>query len=349
MIRKLLLTFTAFAAILTLSNCVKQVSMNSMRPAEITFPSHVNKLLLVNRTKFDMKGANILEGLLTGELPGADQAAAEAALSAFQTTIINSPRFEIARYPTILEGNSITAAFPKALDWASLERIAADTKADAIVSVELFDTDFIITNGNKKVKKTVEENGVKKEVEVTEYTAQGIANVKIGFRVYDLVSRSIIDEQLFSQSNTWSASGTTPMAAAAALISKTEAARQVSQRAANSYAYKIAPMPVRITREYYTKARGVSSMGIASRKADVNDWEGALKVWRTALPNVEGKSAGKVLYNMAVAHEVLGDLAQARETAQKAYISYNNKKARVYVSLIERRMADEERVNQQMK
>ncbi len=349
MIRKLLFVPLAAMAILFLGNCMKQVSMNSMRPAEITLPSHVNKVILVNRTKFDMKGVNILEGLLTGELPGADQSAAEAALSTFQNTLLQSPRYEVVRYPELLVGNSITAAFPKALDWNMLERIASDTKADAVIAVEMFDTDFIVTNGSKKVKKEISDNGTKREVEVTQFTAEGIGNVKIGFRIYDLKSRSIIDEQLFSKTNTWNASGDSPTQAAQALISKTEAARYVSQRAANDFAYKIAPMPVRITREFYVKAKDVQAMTLASRKAEVNDWTGAIKVWKQALEKTPStKSSGKLAYNIAVGYEVIGEMQLAKEWAQKAYVNYGNKKGQFYVNVLERRMLDEERVMQQM-
>lgn len=348
MIRKLLFFSLSLLAIYTLGSCVKQVSMNSMRPAEITLPSHINKVLLVNRTKFDMKGANILEGILTGELPGADQSAAEAALSTFQNTLLNSPRYEVVRYPQLMIGNSITAAFPQALNWDQLERIASDTKADAVIAVEIFDTDFIVTNGNRKVTEDVEKDGVKRKVIRTEYYAEGIGNVKIGFRIYDLKSRSIIDEQLFNHTNTWSGKGDNATAAAAALISKTEAARYVSQRAANEFAYKIAPMPTRITRDFYIKAKKVKAMTLATRKADVNDWQGAIKVWKQALESAEGKSAGKLMYNIAVGYEVIGELEVAREWAQKAYVNYGNRRGQTYVRLLERRMADEERVMQQM-
>jgi hypothetical protein len=80
----------------------------------------------------------------------------------------------------------------------------------------------------------------------------------------------------------------------------------------------------------------------------VNDWEGALKVWKQALESAEGKSAGKLMYNIAVGYEVIGELEIAKEWAQKAYVNHGNRKGQAYVRLLERRMADEERVLQQM-
>lgn len=347
--KRVLFFAVSIAALFTLSYCMKSVSMQSMRPAEITFSSNINKILLVNRTKFDIKGGNILEGLLTGELPGEDQAAAEAALSVFQNTLLNSPRFDVVRHPQIQNGNSITAAFPPAMEWDLVEDLAADSKADAVIAVEIFDTDFIVTQGKKNVKKKVKVNGETVEQDVVEFTATGVADVKIGFRVYDLSSRSIIDEQLFTQTRTWGSSGSTPNAAITQLIHKSEAAKAVSQAAANSYAHKIAPMPIRISREFYTKARKSPGMKVATRMADVNDWSSAIDQWKEIVMIAPPKSAGKAAYNIAIGYEVLGDFDQAKSWAQKAYVEYGNKKAMAYTATLNRRLADEERVRQQMK
>ncbi|MDP4964800.1 MAG: DUF6340 family protein, partial [Salibacteraceae bacterium] len=75
----------------------------------------------------------------------------------------------------------------------------------------------------------------------------------------------------------------------------------------------------------------------------------AIKVWKQALEKRPStKSSGKLAYNIAVGYEVIGELNLAKEWAQKAYVNYGNKKGQLYVNVLERRMADEERVMQQM-
>ena len=59
----------------------KNVSFNITQPAEITFPSDVNTILLIDRTKFDNNVLNTIEGILTGELPADDKHAAQEALA----------------------------------------------------------------------------------------------------------------------------------------------------------------------------------------------------------------------------------------------------------------------------
>lgn len=343
------LTLIAIILIGAGTSCMRNVTMNAMRPAEITFPSEINTLLLVDRTKFEKKGLNILEGVLTGELPGSDKAALQEAMSAFQRTLARTPRFEVKRSSESFFGNSITAAFPDPLSWNDIENLCKKHGADAVVAIELFDTDFVITDGKRMVKKTVERNGEKQQVEVPEFFAEGIGNVTMGFRVYDPGGRNIIDQQLFTQTNTWEATGSSIKDAVAHLIARQEATKFVSNRAAADYAFKIAPMPIRITRDFYAKKKRVPEMGTGTRMADVNDWQGAMSAWKEAIPYARHKDAGKLCYNVAIAYEVLGDLEEAQNWASKAYVEYGNKKARQYKSVLAARARQEERVREQMK
>src|SRR5262249_48954978 len=116
-IKKILFFLFAGITVLLLTQCssMRSVGINSMRPAEITFPSYVNTLLLVDRTKFESNAVNVIEGILTGEMPGADKAAAQEVLGALQQTLMESPRFKVIRAAETLKGNSITQAFPDAI------------------------------------------------------------------------------------------------------------------------------------------------------------------------------------------------------------------------------------------
>lgn len=327
---------------------IRNVTMSAMRPAEITFPSYVNNLLVVDRTKFDKKALNILEGIFTGELPGQDKASLQAAMSSFQNTIMRSPRFKVKMATERLVGNSISSAFPDPLDWSKIEALCQKYDCDAVVAIEIFDSDFLVTNGNKKVKKKVKENGEEVEKEVTEYFAEGVANVTLGFRLYDPKAKSIVDQQVFTTTHTWRAKGNSVTDAVSQLIAKTEAAKYVATLGGSDYAYKIAPMPVKITREFYAKAKSTPELELGSRKADVNDWQGAIDSWKSAVNYAKRKDAGKLCYNIAIAYEVLGDFNNAKQWASRAYVDFGNKKARDYSAMLDNRIEDEAIVDDQM-
>ncbi len=78
--RYLLILFAA--CLVFMPGCgTRTVAINTYQPAEISFPEHVNTLLLLDRTKFKSGAVNILEGVLTSEMPGQDQAGLQEALA----------------------------------------------------------------------------------------------------------------------------------------------------------------------------------------------------------------------------------------------------------------------------
>jgi hypothetical protein len=349
--RLLLVYFISASTAVLLSGCgsTKHVVVNSMRPADITFPSYINSLLLVDRTQFNNEFLNIAEGVLTGELPGADKAAAQEAITSLQNTLLSSPRFKVVRASETLKGNSMTQAFPEALPWNEIEGLCSKYKTEAVVSLEIFDSNFIVTKGQRKKKKTVDENGTKKEIEVDEFYAEGVANVKTGIRLYDPKVKSIMDQQLLTKSRTWEATGNSITDAIAKLIQETDATHWVSRGVGQDYAFKIAPMPVSLSREYYGKGKKTETIAAGARRAEVNDWKGALATWESGLSNATPKDAARLCYNMAVAYEVLGDMENAKKYAAKAYVDYGDKKARSYSMMLGSRQKDEEISEQQMK
>jgi hypothetical protein len=216
------------------------------------------------------------------------------------------------------------------------------------VAIEIFDSDFIVTNGQRRVRRQVNEGGQNREIEVTEFYAEGLASLQIGFRVYDPKNRTIEDQQLFNRSNTWSASGSTLTAALAALISKAEANRQMGRWAGEAYAAKIAPLPILVHRQYYRKLKGKPEVAIGARRAEVDDWNGALLAWEKGLDRASAKERGRLCLNIAVGHEVLGNLESAQQWAGRGYASYGNKRSRTYAQQLSQRIWDEQRVDMQM-
>lgn len=326
----------------------KTVSLSITQPAEITLPSEAKTILLVDRTKFGNGFVNVLEGLLTGEMPTDDRVAAQEALVSLKNKLAVSPRFGVKLFPERMIGNSISSAFPEALTWPDVERLCSTNSCDLVVALEIFDTDFIVTNGTRVKKKTEGEGAKKREVEYTEYYAEGVGNIKMGFRAYYPKTKSIVDQQLVSENNRWEATGTNATDAAALLISRSEANRSLATAVGRNYAYKISPMPVTISRSFYKKSKHAAGVEVGSRFADVNKWENAIDVWKGAVPNAPVKDAGRLSYNIAVGYEVLGEYGTALTWAQDAYTRYGNNLARQYVQELEARIREERLLNKQL-
>lgn len=342
------LTFFILIFVLSISSCRKwrYVSFDAMQPAQITFPSDVNKLLIINRTKFEkQKTLSIIEGVLSGEMPGEDKSDVQELMTSLQQTLVMSPRFLVKMATEVLGGNSLTAAFPEPLSWDTIEYFCKKYDVDAIIAIEQFDTDFIVTNGKRKTKKKTE-GGT--EIEAEEYYAEGLGKVKVGFKLYDPKGKTIVDQQLFTTTNTWQGVGTSPTDAALKLIAKTQATKYVSRTAGSNYAYKIAPMPIRIKRPFYRNG-GVPEIAAGRRLADVNEWKAAVDKWESGLQRANGKTAGRLCFNIAVGYEVLGNMEKAKEWASRSYVDYRNKKALNYSQQLNQKTINDGKVKMQMK
>ena len=210
------------AAALVLPACgpSRKVSFNITQPATITFPAEANTILLIDRTKFADGWLNTLEGLLTGELPTDDRHAAQACLASLKSRLDDSPRYNVRILTNRFDGNSLSHAFPPVLGWDFISGLCRDNQSDIVVALEVFDSNFIVTNGSSIKKRTEGSGDNKREVEYTEYWAQGVGSVKLGIRTYSLRDSSIVDEQFLDRQNTWTATGVSPLDALALLISK---------------------------------------------------------------------------------------------------------------------------------
>jgi len=347
---KTLVKVWALALILGSCGGAKEVQIQTLRPADITVAPVIQTLLLVDRTHVDRNDwLAIGEGILTGELPYEDRAAAQEALNALKNKLQESPRFQIKIARERLKGNSLSSAFPDPLPWDEQRRLLQRYQADALISIEIMDSDFIITRGKRKVTEEIERNNQTVEVERDEFYAEGVANIKMGFRLYYPGNRQIIDQQLINETRTWQSAARSKAEAAAQLISKSRATQVLCAQAGTDYAFKLAPLPIALKRTFYTKSKKSVALEQGARMAEVDDWTNAISTWKKGIENaVEPKDQGRMALNIAVGYEVLGQFENARAWAQKAYVQYGNKQAKGYLDRLMHRIEQENRVEVQM-
>jgi hypothetical protein len=322
--------------------------MTRLVPAPVNVPTHVQKIVLVDRTKPQSGGFAILEGIITGELPFEVRNSIQATLSSLQMTLNTSPRFQLVRANERLTGGFFGQIFPTPLDWNTVNRLAEAYQADAVLSLENFSSDFIITDQQKTIKKTITDGKTTRQIEVPGFYLEGVSTVSAGFRLYDPRERNIIDQQRFEKKNLWSAEGETKAQALALLISKADAARIVGEMAGTGYAYKIAPMYVEIHRGFFPKSKTDPLVAKGARLAEVDRWEEAIDLWTMAISDTDEKSAGMLSYNIAVGYEVLGSLDLAKEWAGRAYTDFGLKKGRSYVTTLNNMIRQQNALEKQL-
>jgi hypothetical protein len=225
----------------------------------------------------------------------------------------------------------VPGMFPAPLPWDIVEKYCIDNKADALFSLELFDTRSTIDyTVNKTMVKTPLGNIPAAEQQANMHTV-----VKAGWRIYDLRERNILDECVITRNITYHGRGINPMLAAAALVQRKEAVKEVGNLAGHSYAFNIIPLWNNVTRQYYV--RGSSNFSVATRKARTGSWDGAAQIWQQETNNSDKKIAGRACYNMAIVGEINCDLDKAIHWAKQSYEDYNNHLALNYLNLLKSR------------
>ncbi|WP_460516393.1 DUF6340 family protein [Cyclobacterium sediminis] len=335
--------------LLVMVSCTKNVSLTRLMPAEINVPNHIQRLLIVDRTKPESQGVAIIEGILTGEMPFEVKNAIDGTLASVQQELSTSPRYKIVRANERLTGGLFSQTFPKPLDREMVRALCRRYQTDAVLTLEKFSSDFVLTDKKITIKKKIGKEEEARTIEVPGILVEGVATVQVGFRLYDPESGSILDQDDLVKNNLWSAEAETKTQAMALLIEKAQATRYVGQMAGAAYVRRIAPMYLDINRTFYAKSKKSTSLEKGARYAEVDKWGNAIQSWEEGLSlPADEKTYGKLCYNIALGQEVLGDLFLAKEWAAKAYTQYGFKPGRTYAEEIERRMMEDELLHQQL-
>jgi hypothetical protein len=331
---------TGIISVLILSSCASTelMRMSVLRAAPVTLPSYIKNVIVVNRTQVskESKIFDIVDKAVTLEGAKLDKEAAGQTITGLADELKKNNRFdEVKELSNTDLTTSVPGSFPAPLSWDIVERYCSENNADALFCLELFDT-------NSKIDYSIHKTSVKTPfgyVPVIEQQANMRTLVKAGWRIYDVRDRRILDEAAVARTLIYYGRGINPVLAAEALINRKEAVKEVGNTAGHAYAFRIIPLWIRVSRNYYV--RGSNNFKIAKRKARTGNWDGAAKLWQQETTNRHRKVAGRACYNMAIISEINGDLDMAIQWAQQSYENYNNRRALNYVNLLRNRQEND--------
>ena len=330
---------------LTFTSCTSTVRFRVMKPAVIDVPKDIQNLSTANRYKPDKPAnqfLNVLEGLFSGEGIGTDRRGAEACLEAFSVILNESPRYKFSRLSVDLKGTG-TANFPAPLEVSEVKRLCQMSNADALVTIEAFDSDSKMDYSTSIARET--RNG--QSVDVTKFKVNAGVRVTVGWRMYRASDGAIIDQYTMVETVNFSREGNSKDEANRRLPNKDAMTREIGKVVGNLYATRISPAWFFVNRDYFSKAKGAPEMKIAKKSARVNDWEGAAKIWKQLSNNPNPKISRRAMYNMAVASEYLGELNSAIDWSEKSYKLGLNK-ALNYNGILRQRLFDQQRLDNQL-
>jgi len=347
--RHFLLTGFLAATVLLLNSCASTngVTMEVLVPANITVPSTIKKVAVVNRS-LPAKGdgfVNFLEGFITGEAIHADKDASNKCIGSLVNKLNLAPRFGavLVNYPQ-LKGTG-TREWPLPLSWTMVDSICKMYKSDALVALETFDSDFLFDKGKNLLKQKTAHGA---DTIVTEYFANFKVNVNAGWRVYDDINKKVLDEQNFTDVKAWLKKGATPEAVLSQLPDKRDAINAAGLFAGDQYGMRISPTWENVYRNYYVRGKKEVGFKNAKKFVRLKKWDQAVIIWTNLSKSTDTKIAGRANYNLALASEMDGDLDKALSFATIARDTYGVRPAAYYVNQINARIADQARLKQQL-
>jgi hypothetical protein len=327
---------------------MQSARLNVLQPAQMKIPDHIAVIAVADRSKPSNGWLNALEGLVTGEAIGQDRRSRQQAMDGILNTLTRTPRFQVRSTGIEMAGSKAGVNLPAPLDWSEVDRICKEYGADALLTIESFDSDN--STSCRKTQSKSKKDG--KEIITVRYNSEQRTGVRMGWRLYDPKTKIILDEHITNDHLVRNASGDTEQAAMHNLPGAVNVSRDVARIGGQHYAMRIAPVYVNLSRNYYGKIKGFKpDTKKAATYAKSGEWERAAGVWKRIAEQEavrNPKAAGCAAYNMAVAAEIQGNLDVALEWAKKGGLDMNNKKARRYIETLKMRQNDARKVDDQM-
>ena len=331
--------------LLTSVSCMRTVYVPVLKPAPVHIGSHIQSVAVIDRATPVDDTLRVIDAL-TASIPNLNREASQKAVDGLVINLHRSPGYNVIRSAERLTTPAVRGNWPPPMSWDEVEELAAKYDSDAIIVLELFNSEFILTNGATKLPPKTEGGGL--EILRRRFYAEGIAGVKLGFRIYDLHMKSIADEYMFNHNSRIAVEGNALQVAAGGLVDHRRAVNDASFHSGRIYADRISPQWLRLNRDFFTKGRFNRDFKIGVRRATINDWEGAREAWHESVNSRRRKTAGRSAYNLALMYEIAGDLELAREWAQHSYTDFRIRKARQYVYKLDRRIREQRIIENQM-
>jgi hypothetical protein len=284
---------------------------------------------------------NKTERILTAEAFNPDEQAIVQLAEGFVQACSGTDRFTTVRTAERYTSDGTKTTFPTPLDWETVRQICDRNQSDALFSLEIFDSDFLVSPTPVRV----ETNGSGISPIRLEFKVTGVAVINMGIRLYDAVNQEIIDEYQTTYRMNFDAQAGSVQAAINMLLDKVEATKRAGYEAGFNYGRRITPSYYQVTRYFFNRPKKVLGKGV--RYSEVADWKSAIDAWSPVVNSGSRKKAGRAAFNIAVAYEVLGDLEKAKEWAARSHTEFEEKDADEYYKMLVNRINEEEIVRLQ--
>jgi hypothetical protein len=215
---------------------------------------------------------------------------------------------------------------------AQVQKIASDTQADALILLDMFSTFYSIypvSDDNKQVAQVV------------------TASI---WTIYDPLTYRILQHQSMIDSLYWDGLDEQGHYQSSRIPAKKDAIAIAAGLAGAKYSKNLAPYWRQVNRQIFSSKK--EEFTKASALVKKNKWEEASAIWANYTDSKNKRFRLQAMYNLAVAHEMEGDiegaqqlLTEALAIAPAASCSTEKKSLRAYSAILAKRKMELEKIN----
>ena len=247
------------------------ISFDALFPSHIKLPDHIKTIAVIDRSIREGKIINLLERGVTGEGIGQDASAAQKSIDGLIDQINSKGEVQIIPTNIRLKQTAKPGAMAEIMTSSHIEEICTEYNADAVLSLDFFDTDRM----------------------------DGYIEAKLGFRLCDLTTNTIIDEYNFSRGAKMNIKEPNVLDLISEMI-YSDPIMQISYDAGRNYGQRIMPYWLRVDRKYYKKSKRNKDFAEGARMMEVNDWDAAIQSFEISILSNKRKTQGGSAHNLAV-------------------------------------------------
>lgn len=316
-----------FTLIFTFSSCaVKDISISVQKPSQLSLPSDVQKIVVVNNSTLQgKKQASIIESILTGEQIQGDRFASDNCTGGLVNTLNESNKYQAVG----LKEKAVYAE-DLSINWREVKNICSDENAEMMIVMNLFDTD-------------AQAGGMITSLATGGTPVYGEAIFDLFYPKEELYYHNMrIVDGVYVQSNL----SLDPLLILNDMSRKRDVTNNLGYKVGATAAHKMIPHWVWVDRKYYQK--GSKSLKKSKNLIRNGNWDLAEKKLLLLIDSKSNKEAERALFNLALVKEGQGDLNAAILYAEKAVLDYDNKLAPVYLNQLKQRQNDSQILEYQL-
>ncbi len=331
---RIALFFIPILKILLSCSPVSKITIEVLEPAEITIPSHINRVSFINRASYPVydTGLASLYDRTDEEIYIIDTVCVNKQFEGFIDALKESPLFlmDNAYVIDLRRNDSVRNQNP--LSSKEVHDLCMDNAADALFSLDFF-----------RVKDTLE---IDYSYGSDDYSGTLRISSIIIWRIYIDSTDSFLDEYLMHDTTEWIAYEQWWILLESSLPEMSNAFREASYTTGYKYGRRISPQWYEAERYYFRT--GSKEMREAARMVKKNNWDAAAEIWKSEVNDEDKKIASRAAFNIALACEMDDLILTALNWAIKAFSTEENKFTIQYLEVLKQRKKTKDILMNQM-